>query len=246
MITISIISHMQINLVINLLDDIERICKLEKIEVILTLNVSENLDSLNYSFPLSVVKNKRPKGFGENQNQAFKLARGSYFCVMNPDVRLNDNPFIPLVRCLIEDVGVGVVAPVILNGSGLIEDSARPFPSPISIFSKLINKLLRKPALGRPVSNEPYEWVGGMFMLFSVNTYRLINGFDERYFMYYEDVDICARLTNIGKKVVLCHASSVIHLAQRASHRSMRHLRWHIASMLRFFFSRAYWQVLWR
>ncbi|PUE56776.1 hypothetical protein B9Z36_10875 [Limnohabitans sp. Rim8] len=246
MISISIVSHMQMNLVINLLDDIERVCKLEKIEVILTLNVGESLDLLKYSFPLSVIKNNRPKGFGENHNQAFKSAKGSFFCVMNPDIRLTDNPFLPLVRCLTEGVDVGVVAPVILNDSGLIEDSARLFPSPVSIFSKVISKLFRKSALSRPVSNKSYEWIGGMFMLFKVDTYSMVNGFDERYFMYYEDVDICARLTSMGKLIVLCEESSAIHLAQRASHRSLRHLRWHIISMLRFFLSSAYWRVLWR
>lgn len=245
MITISIVSHMQMELIVNLLDDIEKLCGSKKIEVILTLNINENLGLLNYSFPLVVIKNDTAKGFGANHNQAFKLAKGQFFCVMNPDIRLNDDPFPALVNGLGVDA-VGVIAPVILNDMNLIEDSARPFPSPISILFKLANKLFNSSAKGRATSSEPYEWVGGMFMLFNAETYRDINGFDERYFMYYEDVDICARLTNMGKRVVLCEESNAIHLAQRASHRSIKHFRWHITSMLRFFLSKSYWRLLWR
>jgi N-acetylglucosaminyl-diphospho-decaprenol L-rhamnosyltransferase len=245
MISISIVSHMQMDLIVNLLDDIERACISKKIEVILTLNANEYLDTLSYSYPLSIIKNDSPKGFGANHNQAFKLAKGKFFCVMNPDIRLNEDPFPALLNGLEVDT-VGVISPIIMNDSNLIEDSARLFPSPISIFFKLVNKLFNRSVIGTAVGNEAYEWVGGMFMLFTANTYKLINGFDERYFMYYEDVDICARLTNMGKQVVLCQSTSVIHLAQRASHRSMKHLRWHLNSMLRFFFSKAYWCVLWR
>lgn len=247
MISISIVSHGQISLVKELLLDLQKYCSKTSFEVILTLNIVEFLgaefDACN--FPIKLIENNLPQGFGANHNQAFKFARGQFFCVMNPDIRLNNDPFAALMNGLGDDA-VGVIAPIILNDRNLIEDSARLFPSPISIFFKLVNKLFNKSVKGAAVVNQSYEWVGGMFMLFNMDTYKLINGFDERYFMYYEDVDVCARLTNMGKKVVLCQSSSVIHLAQRASHRSMKHLRWHIASMLRFFFSKAYWCVLWR
>jgi N-acetylglucosaminyl-diphospho-decaprenol L-rhamnosyltransferase len=236
---------MQMNLVVNLLDDIDRFCSGINVEVILTLNTGEEWTPFEYSYPLFVIKNETPKGFGENHNQAFKSARGEFFCVLNPDIRLNDNPFPPLLECLKDD-SVGVVAPVILNDLNLIEDSARRFPSPLSIFLKLINKILNKPNSVRANADSNYDWVGGMFMFFNVNTYREVRGFDQRYFMYYEDVDICARLTHMGKQVLLCQTSRVVHLAQRASHRNMRHLRWHLTSMLRFFMSGAYWRLLWR
>jgi GT2 family glycosyltransferase len=76
-----------------------------------------------------------------------------------------------------------------------------------------------------------------MFMLFTRETFEAVGGFDERYYLYYEDVDICARLRMAGKEVVLCPTVQVIHDAQRQSHTSPRHLAWHLASMLRFFTS---------
>ena len=77
-------------------------------------------------------------------------------------------------------------------------------------------------------------------MLFPSGIFERLGGFDERYFLYYEDVDICGRLRLQGHEVVLCPQAKVTHHAQRTSHRSVRYLRWHLTSMLRFFFSSVY------
>ncbi len=77
-----------------------------------------------------------------------------------------------------------------------------------------------------------------MFMLFRADTYRQLSGFDEHYFLYYEDVDLCRRLRQAGYEVVLVPQASVVHFAQRQSRRSPRHFLWHAASLGRFLFSR--------
>ena len=77
-----------------------------------------------------------------------------------------------------------------------------------------------------------------MFMMFRADTFRMIGGFDEGYFLYYEDVDLCWRLRRQGYDVALLPMVRVIHAAQRASHRDLRHLGWHVSSMLRFFVKR--------
>ena len=75
-----------------------------------------------------------------------------------------------------------------------------------------------------------------MFILFRSEAYMQVKGFDERYFMYYEDADIGRRLARKGWKTMLEPNTTVIHDAQRASHRSIRHLQWHLKSMFRFLF----------
>lgn len=248
LISISAVSHEQLHLITELLNDLQFHCKHYSIELIITINVNENvsIDLSAYNFPIRIIKNLKPMGFAENHNQAFVMARGEYFCVINPDIRLCSNPFPPLVKSLVDNDKIGVVAPVIINDSGVIEDSARRYPSPVSILSKLFKNFFKVRLNVRPVGDSRYDWVGGMFMLFNVHAYKAVNGFDDRYFLYYEDVDICARLVIMGKLVLYCRESTAIHLAQRASHKSITHFRWHIASMLRFFFSRVYWRVLWR
>lgn len=244
LVSVSVVSHGQLAMVADLLADLEKYCLSSHLEVVVTINTNE-LNEVNlelYSYPIKIIKNDRPKGFGANHNQAFKAASGSFFCVLNPDVRLVENPFPALIKVL-QSTQVGVCAPLVINMDGAVEDSARRFPNPWTILNRIISgKRLADYTLGH-VELLP-DWVGGMFMLFRSTTYQQINGFDERYFLYYEDVDICARLTNLGFYVVHCPVVRVVHLAQRASHKSLKYLRWHITSMLRFFATPAYWRLL--
>lgn len=245
-ISISVVSHAQIGLINNLLRDIEEHCRDSSLELILTLNLNEALPPCldSFSYPIKVVRNATPKGFAANHNQAFTHAMGRYFCVMNPDIRLNNNPFHRLLACL-KDQSVGVVAPLVLGASGEIEDSARRFPSPLKILCKVFGGCKGSDYAVKDVPIYP-DWVGGMFMLFPYGIFERLGGFDRRYFLYYEDVDLCARLRLLGFEVVICPQATVIHHAQRSSHRNFRYLRWHLRSMMRFFLSPVYWRLQWR
>lgn len=244
MISISVVSHGQFELVRNLLDDLERFCQNLDFELILTLNLPEQVQVDYYHFPIIIIENSNPNGFGENHNAAFKVAKGDFFCVVNPDIRLTSNLFFELTKFHLEN-NPGISAPVVKNTNGEIEDSARSFPSPISILSKTLGVSGFLKERHSEFQYQP-DWVAGMFMLFKSNEFEDVGGFDERYFLYYEDVDICARLNLKGKHVLVCSTVNVIHDAQRASHKSFKYLRWHIASMLRFFFSINYLRLLCR
>jgi len=245
-ISISVVSHGQIDLIENLLHDIDEHCRVIPIELILTLNLKETLPFVvdSFSFPIKVVRNTTPLGFSANHNQAFAQATGQFFCVMNPDIRLNHDPFPALLECLQQPLA-GLVAPLVLGQGSRIEDSARFFPTPFKILCKALGGCKSSDYI---VKDEPIfpDWVGGMFMLFPRAIFKKLNGFNQRFFLYYEDVDLCARLRLRGYEVVLCPAAKVIHDARRSSHRSFRYLKWHLASMMRFFCSVVYLQVCWR
>ena len=245
-ISISIVSHLQINLVAKLLEDIDEHCRELNFELILTLNLDEKLPFAlnNFSYPIKLVRNATPMGFGANHNQAFAHAEGKYFCVMNPDIRFASNPFNILLKCL-ENSLVGVTAPLVLGENGEIEDSARRFPSPLKIMYKAFGKG-KEPDYAIKAAPVCPDWVGGMFMLFPRTIFERLHGFDERYFLYYEDVDICGRLRLLGHDVVICPQAKVTHHAQRSSHRSFKYLRWHLKSLMRFFFSSVYWRLCFR
>jgi GT2 family glycosyltransferase len=126
------------------------------------------------------------------------------------------------------------VAPVVLSGQGQVEDSVRHFPT----FTRLARRVLlrqRNPDYRWDRTPIEVDWTAGMFVLFRPEAFRAVGGFDDRrFFMYFEDVDICARLWRRGWSVVLQPQVSVVHDAQRASHRSMKHLRWHLTSAARY------------
>ena len=242
--SISVISHRQIELVSPLLANIAAYSNSKAVECILTLNLQEELpfDPDSFPFPIRVLHNASPQGFGANHNQAFREAQGRFFCVLNPDVRLSDDVFKPLIRVLGEDERIGLVAPKIVNLEDAVEDSARRFPTPLEIFGKTFGG--RSSAYKddeQPVSFP--DWVAGMFMMFPRNVFEQIGGFDERYFLYYEDVDICARLRLAGYRVALCRDVSAVHDARRTSHRNLRYALLHLSSIFRFFLSPVYRQL---
>lgn len=243
-ISISIVSHGQIGLIEQLLHDIGEHCRAAPIELILTLNLEETLPFTpgSFTFPIKVVRNLAPQGFAANHNQAFVLATGRYFCVMNPDVRFDKDPFPSLISC-VQNPSIGVVSPVVVGERGAVEDCARRFPSPFKILCKAMGKCKGSDYVIKDAIIFP-DWVGGMFMMFRYDVFKLLGGFDLRFFLYYEDVDLCARIRLQGYEVALCPGARVVHVARRDSHRKLKFFKWHLASMLRFFLSPVYWRLM--
>ena len=232
-ITLSVISHGQGDLVRQLLADVEACCAGD-VGVIVTHNIPEPVkfrDS-DYSFPLVVIQNQERKGFAANHNQAFHQGFGDYFCIVNPDVRLVGNPF-PALRDALAEADVGVVGPAVLNVRGEIEPSARKFPTLQSIMRKVLAWKPLHDYSEATATREP-DWIAGTFMMFKSEAYARIGGVDERYFLYYEDVDLCARLRIIGLRVVLEPNVRIIHDASRRSWGNLYYMMIHARSMLRF------------
>lgn len=84
--------------------------------------------------------------------------------------------------------------------------------------------------------------MAGMFLLFRSEAYKGVGGFDERFHLYCEDFDICARIRLLGWPIGLSDAARVIHDARRASHDSPEHLFWHVCSLLRMWTTRSWWK----
>ena len=230
MIAVSIVSHGHGAMVSRLVQQV--LACPEVGQVIVTFNVPE-ARLVCADDRVEVIVNPFAKGFGANHNAAFQRAREPFWCVLNPDIELTGNPFPVLLEALTSD-SVALAAPLIINPAGEVEDSIRYFPTIVSLASKFIGKDRSRYAVetGSPAFSP--EWVAGMFMLFQAHAFAGLKGFDERYFLYYEDVDICWRAWRAGLSVVACPVVSAIHDAQRASRVNWRHRRWHLASMLRF------------
>ena len=231
MISISIISHNHGDMVINLVNQLLDFDEIH--EIIITFNKYESHKKFPKSSKIKYIYNEKQKGFGANHNAAFKSASGKYFCVLNPDIEFINNPFPVLIQCH-EVQNADLVGPLIISKNGQIEDSIRFFPSILSLFRKLILKDKGQYPLESNNDLISPDWIAGMFMLFESSNYYLIGGFDDNYYMYYEDVDICKRMRLIGKKIIVQKSVKVIHNAQRASHRNLFHMRWHLVSMFRY------------
>lgn len=234
-ITVSIVSHGHGAMVVRLVSQL--LLYPEITQVLITLNIPEILD-LPLDQRLVVLENVQARGFATNHNAAFRVCTEDYFCPLNPDIELRGNPF-PALLVAMSEAGIGMAAPRVDSLAGVPEDSWRHFPTLFSLIRKVLGKgdgRYPMPANGRIFSP---EWVAGMFMLFRRADFRILGGFDEGFFLYYEDVDICVRLWKSGRRLIVCPEVIVIHDARRDSHRKWRHLRWHLTSMGRYFIKHA-------
>lgn len=233
--SLSVVSHGQAHLIKNLLDDL-RSLRAESFEIILTINVPEDLAFLSAyrDLPIVVIENRLSKGFGANHNAAFRQSRGRVFAVVNPDIRAAALDLQPIEQALLTRQ-IGACAPRILSAAGTLEDSARRFPTFTRLAARVLQRTKRQSDYDLTGSQlVSVDWVAGMFVTFTRSSFELVGGFDERFFMYMEDADICRRLRQHGLDVVVLTTTSVVHDAQRASHRSFRHMRWHLRSAIRF------------
>ncbi|MAM71953.1 MAG: glycosyl transferase [Gammaproteobacteria bacterium] len=233
-ITISIVSHLQGELVKCLLKDLLKVSRIN-LEIIVTINRPEDESYLTVASPLNlkVIRNKVVKGFGENHNQAFSISTTNFFAVVNPDIRLKNSDLYSMVHFLRSN-DIAAVAPRVITPQGEIEDSIRKFPT---IGRLLKRKFTSERRSDYPIKEDPHpvDWAAGMFVIFKKDSYIKLQGFDEKYFMYMEDVDICRRLKKVGGEIFIYPGTHVIHQAQRASHKNFKHFLWHVKSMLRYF-----------
>lgn len=183
------------------------------------------------------ICNVHPQGFGANHNQAFareaqQADRAPLFVVINPDISWNHDPW-PAMLQTVALPGVGCVYPRQVDAQGCPQDHARGLPTPWSLVRRYLGHA-RRESVPSP------DWANAALLLFHSTVYEQLNGFDESYHMYCEDVDICLRLQMAGYRLTEASGACVVHDARRASHRNVRHLNWHLRSLLRLWSSPAY------
>jgi GT2 family glycosyltransferase len=231
LIAVSIVSHGHGVMVERLVSALLKLPEVSQIMV--TRNIPETR-TLPASSRITEIDNIAPRGFGANHNAAFERSRQAYFCPLNPDIELGENPF-PFLLSARAESGAALVAPMVVAPDGSPEDSARRFPTFSSLALKLLGGADGRYQITPGQASFSPAWVAGMFMLFDSAEFARLKGFDEHFFLYYEDVDICVRIWRAGMKITLCPQVCVVHDARRDSHHSIRHLRWHLASMARYF-----------
>jgi N-acetylglucosaminyl-diphospho-decaprenol L-rhamnosyltransferase len=245
LVTLSIVSHGDAEKVARLLESLRSCEQNSQFRVILTDNLGDNLPAFDSSAGASftILRNQRPCGFACNHNQAFRLVETSYFCILNPDVLFEQEVFGHLIA-LLETDKADIVAPLIVDSNAVVQDSFRALPTPLDIVRRKLPGYRFVPIppdaddLVRP------DWMAGILLLLKSETYRKLNGFDDRYRFYFEDVEFCTRARLAGLKLLVDTGVRIQHDARRASRKSIRYLLWHIQSAFRFYTSPVYKQAL--
>lgn len=195
---------------------------LEK-EVIVVDNASEDgsveeirnlkFKNKNYKSRLKIIVNKKNVGFSKANNQGIKIAKGRYILLLNSDTKVKEETISKLLEFAQSKKNAGAVAPRLLNPDGTIQGSVFRLPTiSLAIRQYWLGErgLLDKHA---PISNKPLEVESCVMAAFMITPQALkrVGLLDERYFMYYEDLDFCRRIRKEGLKIYYLPSAEVIH-----------------------------------
>lgn len=239
---ISIVSHGHYGFIkdnINLL----KINSLSYVRVVIRDNLNDELlKSYCAVNNIKYLSDERVLGFGANNNEIFKNVRESnvltekdYFILINPDVYIDLIEFEKLALELKRNSYDFCTINLFKDSSHKNEDPfVRRFPSIIDFLSSFlfsVNHTIYK----RSDDLRLFDWCAGSFMCFSISSYNKLKGFDEGYFMYCEDIDICFRAKNSDINKNYLHNIKATHLAQHTNRKILsKHFFWHIKSIFRF------------
>ncbi len=218
----------------NLLHSIDKAAQNISHEVIVVDNASDDgsVEFLQKNFPeVKLIINKQNLGFGKANNLGMKIAKGKYFLLLNPDTLLSENTLQEMIRFLENTPEAGIAGCKILNPDGTFQLACRrSFPGPWTSFCKVTglsslfpnSKIFARYNLTYLNSNQTYEVdaISGSFMMMRREAYEKTRGFDEDFFMYGEDLDLCYRIQKVGYKVYYVHSTQIIHYKGESTKRS--------------------------
>ncbi|TMQ59716.1 MAG: glycosyltransferase [Candidatus Eisenbacteria bacterium] len=214
-------------------------------EVLIVNNSGEPIEDLVEGVPARILVPGRNLGYARGVNEGIRAAREEAVLILNPDIQVLPGSIEALVRCAGEHPRAGILAPRLLNPDGTLQLSARRFYNWRTL-------LLRRAPLGpyaarsRTLRNHlmadwdhaetrAVDWVLGAAMLAPKRAVRDVGLMDERYFLYFEDVDWCQRMWRHGYEVLYCADASMVHEYTRGSAQlRARSIRAHAAGLLRF------------
>lgn len=160
-----------------------------------------------------LIENKVNYGFSKGNNIGVAIAKGEYICILNPDIVVAENTFETLLNSAETIENIGIMGCRLVDGSGaFLPESKRNVPFPIIALKKIMgnSKDYYANQIGEfKIGNVPI--FVGAFMLMKKEVFELVNGFDEDYFMYGEDVDLSYRIHKLGYNNIYNGNITAIH-----------------------------------
>ena len=185
-------------------------------------------------------------GFGFGHNYNLLKSNEKYFLIFNPDIILKRDTLRNMVEQMERDESISLLVPKVLNADGstqyLIRDRVSVFDYALRFIPfKFVKNIFDKRLESYECRNLPDDRnseirIGsGCFMFIRGNDFKAINGFDDRYFMYFEDYDLCLELKKRGKKIIYNPALNVVHYYERGAHKNPKLFKIFMQSMYKFF-----------
>lgn len=194
------------------------------------------------------IREKDNIGFGKGHNQVLNWIDSEYHAIVNPDIILNEDVFSGLIGFLDNNLDIGMCIPKITDTNGKIWPVYRKELTIFDMYIRMFCKsLFKKRKAEHTLQNKDYNSVfdvpfgQGSFLVIRSELFSRLHGFDEGFFMYLEDADLCRRV-NLVSRLVYVPNVSVIHKWEQGSHKNKILFRYHVNSM-RFYFHK--WGKKW-
>lgn len=183
-------------------------------------------------------------GFGAGHNLAFShlSIHSDIHIAINPDIYFDSEGIKNFLLWFYENRDISLTVPKVLFPDGTIQHTVRNIPTILTLLKRRLNikglfdEFVKKDEFRDIEFNEISEipFAHGCFFAFKTDVYEKLKGFDERFFMYMEDIDICIRAKKFGKTVINPHFK-IYHEFRKGSSKNLKLLQYHIASALKFF-----------
>ena len=233
----------------NCIGSIEENSASEPFEVIVVDNASSDrtVEFVRNKFPdVVIIANSQNLGFAAANNQGIEKSQGEYILLLNPDTIVHSGSLDVLIEFMDENEDVGICGPQLLNQDGTIQSSARCFPTFrgalyrhtalrfLHIFREEYKKWLMKGFDHK--SQMDVDQIMGAALMIKRTIIDHIGAMDERFFMYYEEVDLCYKVKQAGWRVVFMPEVAIIHLGGQSSGQiPVKKQMMAITSLLKFF-----------
>lgn len=190
---------------------------------------------------IEVIESEKNGGFGYGHNMVLPLLDSEYHLIVNPDITIDEDVITELADFLDNNPKVGIVTPKILNLDGTDQNLPKRQP----VVASLIGRRILKKALKNQVEyyqmkdkdlNQPQEieFATGCFFMIRTQLFKQLQGFDTRFFLYYEDIDLSRRV-GYDMKVVYYPYTHIYHAWERSSAHSLRYFIILVQGMFRYF-----------
>lgn len=180
-------------------------------------------------------------GFGKAHNLVLNDIDSEYHAIVNPDIVFCEDSFSKIINWMDHDSTIGMTIPLITDEAGNVQDVYRRELTVFDVFNRMIlKKFFKKRSDYHSMKNMDYSktfnvpFGQGSFLVIRSNIFKKLNGFDEKYFMYVEDADLCKRVNRISS-LMFYPGTKVIHKWEKGSHRNLALLKYHICSMKHYF-----------
>lgn len=187
------------------------------------------------------VDAKRNLGFGKGNNCVLDRLDSDYHAIVNPDIIFCEDTFSKMINWMDTNPEVGMAIPEIIDSKGKRQEVYRRELTVLDLFNRMfLGEALHKRAFMHNMRdmnyNNPFQvpFGQGSFLVIRTDLFKELHGFDDNYFMYVEDADLCKRVNQVSKLMYFPY-SKVIHKWQKQSHKNLRLFKYHIKSVFYYF-----------